>query len=174
MGSIAIQRVVIASPGLGEPCGVNAAGKCDVGVCVEQREARRDRAHCGMPIEEEELCTCTVVRGSQRTDLAVGPWLTNDPVDNLCTVADFVWRPLASPAPVRCARAAHIDIHPSVAVGHKPLSTLGGGRYVLECSASHQLSQWQAKLHRAVVTSLVQDGGQPRGTLRGQRHPEVY
>src|SRR3954470_8801027 len=141
MGSIAVECVVIAPPALGEPCGVDAAGKSDVGVGVEQRKPWRDRAHCGMPVEEKKFCACTVVRRSQRTDLAVGPWLTNDPVDNLCTVADFVWRPLASPATVRCARAAHIDIHPSVAVGHEPLSTLGGGWNVLERSASHQLSQ---------------------------------
>ena len=41
----AVDRVVEAAPGLGEPGQVHAARVTDVGVAVEERETRRDRAH---------------------------------------------------------------------------------------------------------------------------------
>src|SRR5580692_5036077 len=52
---VAVERVVVSPPGLGEPRGMNAAGECDVGVGVEERKARRDGAYGGMSVDEQKL-----------------------------------------------------------------------------------------------------------------------
>lgn len=50
---VAVERLVVASPGVGEPGGVDAAGERDVGVDVEQREARGDHPHRGMLVDQQ-------------------------------------------------------------------------------------------------------------------------
>ena len=162
---VPVEHAVGQPPALGEPGERRAAREGDVGVDVEEREARRHRGDGGVLVHDQELGRRAHVRGAVAPDLPARPGLRQDPVDDLGPVARLVSRPGMRPMPERGARAARVDAHPCVSATHELGNRLHG--------AVREEAEGPAKLVRPPVARLPEDRRNPLSLGQPLRQVEI-
>src|SRR5262249_28897319 len=113
---VVIQLLDGVTPLFDLPLPEDPSGKRDVRIVIKFFEPRYHGSDGGSPSDWNQLSGPSLVGSPNGSNLAVGPWLRNDPVDKVAVILDGIPCEGRMPDAKRSTGPAFVDKHDCIAV----------------------------------------------------------